>query len=93
MTIWKYPLILNGTKTRTQLSLPHGAEVLCAQLQEETICLWVTVEPVNSCELRKFVIYGTGWDCAPLQTDKYIGTVQAGCFVWHVFEDTAGATS
>lgn len=54
----------------------------------ETVCLWAMSNTDESRKVRRmFRIYGTG---RPIKEDpadlNYIGTVQVGPFVWHVFE-------
>jgi len=54
----------------------------------ETVCLWAMSNTDESRKVRRmFRIYGTG---KPIEEDPadldYIGTVQTGPVVWHVFE-------
>lgn len=54
----------------------------------ETVCLWAMSNTDESRKVRRmFRIYGTG---KPIEEDPadldYIGTVQTGPFVWHIFE-------
>ena len=54
----------------------------------ETVCLWAMSNTDESRKVRRmFRVYGTG---RPVKEDPadldYIGTVQTGSFVWHVFE-------
>ena len=56
--------------------------------RDETVCLWAMSNTDESRKVRRmFRVYGTG---KPIQEDPaaldYIGTVQTGSFVWHVFE-------
>lgn len=58
----------------------------------ESVCLWAMSNTLESRKVRRmFRIYGTG---RPIGEDPanldYIGTVQTGPFVWHVFERTVG---
>ena len=58
--------------------------------RDETVCLWAMSNTDESRKVRRFFrIYGTG---RPIEEDPadldYIGTVQTGPFVWHVFERT-----
>lgn len=54
----------------------------------ETVCLWAISDTDESRKVRRlFRIYGTGREIKePLESLNYIGTVQTGSFVWHVFE-------
>lgn len=54
----------------------------------ETVCLWAMSNTDESRKVRRmFRVYGTG---RPIEEDPadldYIGTVQTGPVVWHVFE-------
>ena len=56
--------------------------------RDETVCLWAMSNTDESHKVRRmFRIYGTG---RPIDEDpanlNYIGTIQTGPFVWHVFE-------
>jgi hypothetical protein len=80
-SIFKYPLALMTTQ---RIMLPRDANILTVQLQDGTICLWAEVIPENppvSCSIK---LVGTG--IAEVEpNDSYIGTVQQGPFVWHVY--------
>lgn len=81
MTIHKFPLQLTDLQ---QVAMPEGARVLTAQVQSSLICLWASVDPAAKQVNRCFVIAGTG---EPIDgSEQYIGTVQQGGYVWHVFE-------
>lgn len=56
--------------------------------RDETVCLWAMSNTGESRKVRRlFRIYGTGRPIEePLESLNYIGTVQTGPFVWHVFE-------
>lgn len=83
-TIWKYQLEIVGEQS---IQLPEGAEILSAQVQCESLCLWALVTPANPIQRRIIEIIGTGH---PLDESerKYISTVQAdgGDLVRHIFE-------
>jgi len=56
--------------------------------RDETVCLWAMSNTDESRKVRRmFRVYGTG---RPIEEDPadldYIGTVQTGPVVWHVFE-------
>jgi len=72
------------------LEIPKGAEILCADTQENTLCLWALVDPEAETEIRTFQIFGTGHpiDCDMGIERNYIGTAQkmGGSLIWHVFE-------
>jgi hypothetical protein len=81
MKIWKY--VFDGLGETSWL-MPKGARCLAVQPQGGAICVWMLVDPnVTHVERRTFDIVVT-----PFDTSRYIGTVQIGAFVWHVFEVT-----
>lgn len=86
MAIWKFPLsgpLLN------RVPMPQGAEILSVQYQESegAIVLWARVNIDAPNTARAFYVAPTG---APLPTAhpnwRFIGTVQIGSTVWHVFD-------
>lgn len=84
-TIWKFRFEIISP---LRISMPKGAEVLTAQDQDGTGCLWAIVEPENELESRYFEIFGTGqfiYEDVAVQR-KYVATFQQPPFVWHVFE-------
>ena len=96
MTICKYPVkftdaqkvgLLGAYAVTILLKPPINAEILTAQMQGDTLCLWAKVEEGNSTEERTIEVFGTGH---PMSDDdrRYIGTTQAhgGVMCWHVFE-------
>jgi hypothetical protein len=85
VTIYKYPIKIADSQ---KVKLPLNAEILTAQTQGETLCLWAKVEERNTdTEERTIEVFGTGH---PMSDDarRYIGTtqMQGGALVWHVFE-------
>jgi len=98
--ILKYELNNLDTGELREVTLPQGARVLTVGAQTKvtyglhtkskktTVCLWAMSNTEESKTVRRmFRIYGTGKPINedPLDLD-YIGTVQTGPFVWHVFE-------
>jgi len=84
-TIWKFPLAVTDEQS---VIMPEGAEILCAEVQHEQLCLWALVNPDAPKQRRIIEVFGTGHDM-PDGCRKYIGTVQMmhGSLVWHVFEN------
>ncbi len=84
-SIWKHGLNLG----KTTVPMRRGARVLCVQIQNDTPFLWALVDPDADVQMRRFEIVGTGHllpdDFDP---DRYVGTVQVGPLVWHIFETT-----
>lgn len=85
LTIYKYPLKLEDEQI---LELPVNSQLLSVIVQREVICLYVKVDSLEKyTNGHKILIIGTG---DPLEQDvtiDFIGTVQMGPFVWHVFEE------
>ena len=81
-TIWKFII---PHLPESALELPWGAELLCVQMQGKDICLWAVVDPQAPTERRRFEIVPTG---IPFEIEEgcYLGTVQQGPYVWHIFE-------
>ena len=67
--------------------MPAEAKLLSVGLQKGKVCLWALVDPSKPIETKMIEIVGTG---NPMPNDglvrKFIGTVVADPFVWHVFE-------
>ena len=83
MTIWKYQLRVSD---RQQVIMPVGATILSAHLQYGSVCLWAMVdEDLKESQERNIEIIGTG-NPIPRGDRRFIGTVIASPFVWHVFE-------
>lgn len=86
-TIWKFPLKITDAQT---VAMPEGAEILSAQFQDETLCLWAMVDSSKPQTERVIEIFGTG---NPVWVDmgvsrKFIATAKMPNMplVWHVFE-------
>lgn len=88
MTVWKFPLHMTDLQ---DVPLPEGAQLLSAQMQGVTLCLWALVNPKSPARARTIEIIGTGNPCDDVPR-KYISTVQmaGGLLVWHVFEREKG---
>ena len=80
-TIYKYALSIGDQQL---VFMPQGAKTLCVQVQDGHICLWCEVVSVNPPVPRTVRVFGTGH---PIWTEahSYIGTVQQGGFVWHIY--------
>lgn len=83
-TIWKKVLQVTDYQV---ISVPEGAEFLCAREQMEAICVWFLANPDSKNEDRKIRIIGTGHEIKDLP-GRYIGTaiLHFGQLVLHVFE-------
>jgi hypothetical protein len=87
-TIWKFPFKIGDV---VMLRMPKGATLLHVGQSNETmsdLCVWARVTPAAPLVVRRLRVYGTGHDLAPSSGhDRYVGTVELGVFVWHVFDD------
>lgn len=81
--IWKWPLPTENWPTIV-IEAPANAEWLTVQLQGEMPTLWALVDPVLETEQYRFTVCGTE-HAVPVDAGKYLGTVQIGWNVWHVF--------
>lgn len=84
MVIHKYELQITDEQ---RIEMPRNATLLSVQMQRDKMVLWASVninEPIRSRVIR---IHGTGQSIDGESTfDLYVGTVQNGPFVWHVFD-------
>lgn len=82
-TILKYPLEITDEQ---RIEMPEGAQILCAQMQGESLVLWANVERYAPKRSVLIVITGTGLQ-SPDGSFSYVSTVQLDeCRVWHVFQ-------
>lgn len=79
--IWKYQFEISDV---VEIEMPGGSTPLSVQVQDGKPTLWVFVDTGKTKIIRRFYIYGTGHPIA-LEGVAYIGTIQLGQFVWHVF--------
>lgn len=84
MTIWKFPI--NLRLNRQSISMPAGSTSLCVQLQNGAPMLWVSCDRNAPAKLYEIAIYGTGDNMLTGVGHRYIGTLQVGRLVYHVFE-------
>lgn len=82
--IYKYSLQMSD-EFAWQVDMPMGSVILSFQVQNDTPTIWVSQYPdMKEFETRKFFMVGTGHQ---FDGDSiYIGTIQVGRFVWHLFE-------
>jgi hypothetical protein len=85
-TIYKYEMTARQKECVVQM--PQGAVILTIDTQFDTLCIWALVDTTAPDELREFLIIGTGHDADLPNHCKYINTVQvqAGAFIFHIFE-------
>lgn len=83
MTIYEYKLEFVDLQ---EVMIPDGSTILSVQSQGGNICFWAIVEPSLPLVTKKFRIFGTGHPMNEVP-NIFIGTVQQGPFVWHIFEE------
>lgn len=81
--IYKYELEVTDKQV---VMVPEDSEPLSVQVQNGIVCLWMLVDPDQQLEELHVFVVGTG-NKMPAGVDEhdYVGTVQVGEFVWHVF--------
>ena len=78
MKIFKYSILDN-----VPTYLPQGYIELVYQIQNDTLCLWALVDPMQEMVPVKFKILGTGFEVP--KGYIYKTTIQDGQYVWHLF--------
>ncbi len=83
--IWKYTLPLTDYPV---VSMQKGARVLSVGVQHGEVQVWALVDPEAPTELRRFRVAGTGHTLLEEEfvSLRFLGMVQMGAFVWHIFE-------
>lgn len=85
-TIYKYQFSMSSDKE--EFEMPSASFPLSVGEQNGLPCMWCQVETNNPIVTRKFRIVGTGHEIPEtVRLSKYVGTVQIGVFVWHIFEE------
>lgn len=84
ITIHKYTI---ENKAYQLIELPSGYEILSVQNQNEEITFWVLGNSNGNLVTVPIEIFGTGYymEEAFNYRRKFLGTVQLGSQVWHVF--------
>ena len=84
--IFKYTLSMRSV---TDIQMRLNSEILDVQLQDSLVCIWAISKDTEQRELRKITVFGTGIEIPEnvAQSLDYIGTVQHGMNVIHVFEE------
>lgn len=82
-TVYKYPIQRGDSQW---VAMPHGAKPLHVGLDPNGIlCLWALVEESKPMQDRRVYVVGTGH---PINFNAhYVGSVNDGPYVWHVFVD------
>lgn len=80
--IYKYQLEITNFQT---VSMRANAKILCAQMQHDVLCLRAECDLDAGMGGRVIDIFGTG-HAMDEKERRFIGTVQDGTLVWHVYE-------
>jgi hypothetical protein len=78
-TIYKYDI----TATRRP-AIPLGSRVLSVGMQGQNLCMWIECNPAQPLYAVSVFVVGTG-GTLPSEAINYVGTVQNGPLVWHVY--------
>lgn len=85
LTMWKFPIAETDRQT---ISVPHGAVVHHAGFDPTgRLCLWAEVMDDAILVPMEVAIVGTGHRIPVGQGTRfnYIGTVNSGPFIWHIY--------
>lgn len=86
MVIYKFNVGLEF-KGKFTVSIPKGSKFLSMALQGNEAVMWWMVNPDEPWVNREFAVYGTGFKIEEdLGLLHFLGTIQFGIFVFHVFE-------
>lgn len=86
--IYKYMLEITGQQ---EIVMPRNVRALSVGVQQGDLCLWALVDIDLPSVPTKFRIVCTGHPFDDAKgTCRFVGTVQIGRFVWHVFHDVGG---
>ena len=81
-TVWKIELDLTDYQ---KIMLPGRVKFLHVGEQDDKLMLWFECETDLADKVYLIGIHGTGHPID--QYEEYIGSVQMGQFVWHVYEE------
>lgn len=87
--IWKFPLAHATPLSSHGVEMPAGARVVRFALVANVPTVWALVDDQAPREVRSFTAYGTGHEIP--DHAWYVGTWDAGPFVWHLFDVTCRA--
>lgn len=80
--VWKFRI--NGQGSQIQVQMPRDAKILYFAQQDGQLTIWAEVDPEATMEWRALQIVGTGHSVP--HEGKYIGSLQDGVFVWHLYD-------
>jgi hypothetical protein len=82
--IWKFPLAITGEQ---MITMPKGTAILSVQMQGNQLSLWALVNERYDDSPCRVHIVGTGHPADHVLAMPFVGTVQDGPYVWHVFAE------
>lgn len=85
MEIWKFAAPITDELT---ILMPKGAKTLAVQIVDGNSepQIWALVDPAQPKHARRFAWRGTGHDAGGLQPHMFVGTVQSGPLIFHLFD-------
>lgn len=85
-TIWKFDVTVAD---EVSVTMPRGAQIVHVATTPTPAFLqvWAIVDPKAAKVGRRLSIRGTGHDLE--EVGDYLGTVESGMLVWHVFESAS----
>lgn len=90
--IWKVGIpelnSLAGSAYPFSVSMPRGAKLIHIGYQQSRPQMWFEVNPEAENVGHPFLSVGTGHGVVPEGTE-YVGTVQDGGMVWHIYQPKA----
>lgn len=92
-TIWKFPIKIEDTDNngRLEVKIPgHFIKPLAFQFQGYGLFLWAECNDHQPLKSHWFRVVGTGHELPRVDT-VYVGTVQDGSFVWHLYYEVDNA--
>jgi hypothetical protein len=82
-TVWKYELDQHNTETL--LTVPAGAKFLAVGFQGDCLVVWAEVWDSEGKPSASVVVHVVGTGHEVPERVSYLGTVQVGAFVFHVY--------
>jgi len=86
--IWEFRIHITD---KPLVAIPEEHEILCFQVQEGRPYIWALINRNSPIIQKRFRLLGTGNPIDAninLTSKDYIGTIQLGVFVWHLFENS-----
>lgn len=81
--VWKYEVPIDRMVHKFEL---FGPVVHVASQRDNFVTFWVDSHPQWPVEVHKYRVVGTGSHQTPENGDHVGSTIDAGGYVWHLFE-------